>query len=55
MGDEYLSSAQMMAKVGLPHKPTFRENYLLPALKQALIGMSHPDTPNSPKQKYIKK
>ena len=55
MGDEYLSSAQMMAKVGLSHKPTFRENYLLPALKQALIEMSRPDTPNSPKQKYIKK
>jgi len=55
MDDDYLSSAQMMAKVGLSHKPTFRQNYLLPALKQALIEMSHPNTPNSPKQKYIKK
>ena len=55
MGDGYLSSAQIMAKVGLLHKPTFRKNYLLPALKQGVIAMSHPDQPNSPKQKYIRK
>ena len=55
MGNDYLSSAQIMAKVGLSHKPTFRKNYLLPALAQGLISMSHPDTPNSPKQKYIRK
>jgi hypothetical protein len=55
MPDGYLSSAQIMAKVGLVHKSTFRKNYLLPALKQGLISMSHPDSPNSPKQKYIRK
>lgn len=55
MGDGYLSSAQIMAKVGLLHKPTFRKNYLLPALKQDVISMSYPNTPNSPKQKYIRK
>jgi hypothetical protein len=55
MTDGYLSSAQIMAKVGLSHKPTFRKNYLLPALKKGVISMSHPDTPNSPKQKYIRK
>ena len=54
MGEGYLSSAQIMAKVGLSHKPTFRKNYLLPALKQGLIKMRHPDKPNSPKQKYSK-
>lgn len=54
MGDVYLSSAQMMAKVGLVHKPTFRKNYLLPALKQGFISMKYPDTPNNPQQKYIK-
>ena len=54
MDKGYLSSAQIMAKVGLSHKPTFRKNYLLPALKQGLIKMSNPDTPNSPKQKYKK-
>jgi hypothetical protein len=54
MNDDYLSSAQMIAKVGLSHKPTFRKNYPLLELKQALIKMSHPDTPNSPKQKYAK-
>ncbi len=55
MGDGYLSSAQIMAKVGLLHKPTFRKNYLLPALKLGVISMSHPKSPNSPKQKYIRK
>ncbi len=54
MGEGYLSSAQIMVKVGLSHKPTFRKNYLLPALKQGVIKMSHPDTPNSPKQKYTR-
>ncbi len=54
MGEGYLSSAQIMAKVGLSHKPTFRKNYLLPALEQGFIGMRYPDTPNSPKQKYIR-
>jgi len=54
MSNTYLSSAQIMAKVGLSHKPTFRKNYLLPALEQGLIKMSHADTPSSPKQKYIK-
>ena len=43
MDEGYLSSAKIMAKVGLSHKPTFRKNYLLPALKQGLIKMSHPD------------
>ncbi|SFV89049.1 Type I restriction-modification system, specificity subunit S [hydrothermal vent metagenome] len=41
-----------MAKVGLAHKPTFRKNYLLSALTQGFIKMSHPDKPSSPKQKY---
>ena len=54
MGNTYLSSAEIMVKVGLSHKPTFRKNYLLPALEQGLIEMSHPEAPNSPKQKYIK-
>lgn len=54
MGDGYLSSAQIMAKVGLSHKPTFRKNYLIPAVEQGLIKMSHPNTPSSPKQKYIR-
>ena len=54
MGDDYLSSAQIMAKVGLSHKPTFRKNYLTPALQQGLIKMSYPNTPNSPKQRYKK-
>ena len=52
MGQDYLSSMQLMTRVGLSHKPTFRKNYLLPALQQGLIRMRHPDVPSSPKQAY---
>jgi hypothetical protein len=44
-----------MERVGLSHRPTFRDNYLLPALKDGLIEMTIPDKPNSSKQKYQKK
>ncbi len=54
MGDAYLSRAQMMERVGLSHKDTFRKNYLLPALEKGLIKMSNPKAPKSPQQKYKK-
>ena len=31
----------------------FRENYLEPALADAVIEMKYPDSPNHPKQKYL--
>ncbi len=52
--DEALSLQELMEKLGLKHRPNFRENYLLPALKQGLIEMTVPDKPNSSKQKYRK-
>jgi DNA-binding transcriptional ArsR family regulator len=36
----------------LKHSGNFRENYLEPAFKDALILMSHPESPNHPNQKY---
>ncbi|WP_252180399.1 Fic family protein [Endozoicomonas sp. 4G] len=42
----------MMEKLGLKHRPTFRKNYLKPALDQGLIIMTNPDSPNSPRQSY---
>ena len=43
----------MMEKLGLKHRPTFRKNYLKPVLDQGLISMTNPDSPNSPKQSYL--
>ncbi len=46
------STKELMALLGLKHRPTFRTNYLLPALELGLIEMTEPDHPNSSKQKY---
>lgn len=54
LGDETLSAAELMERLGLSHKPTFRKNYLNPALKQKLIERTIPDKPNSKNQKYKK-
>ena len=42
----------MQADLGLKHRPTFRANYLYPALEADLIEMTIPDKPNSSQQKY---
>ena len=55
MGDDELSAAQIMERLGLSHRPTFRKNYLRPALDKGLIEMTVPDKPNSRNQKYRKK
>jgi len=52
LGDKEYSTRELMLMLGLKHRPTFRENYLLPALKAGLIEMTVPDKPNSRKQKY---
>ena len=55
MGNDKLSAAQLMERLGLSHRPTFRKNYLHPALEMGLIEMTVPDKPNSRNQKYKKK
>ena len=52
MGNETLPAQEMMKILGLSHRPTFRENYLHPALEQGLIEMTVPEKPNSRNQKY---
>ena len=42
MGNEVLSATQLMQRLGLSHRPTFRKNYLNPALKNGLIEMTIP-------------
>ena len=48
-------AAQLMARLHLRSKDSFRKHYLLPALEKGLIVMSIPDKPTSRNQTYIKK
>ena len=54
LGDDTLSAAELMERLNLSHRPTFRKNYLNPALEQNLIERTIPDKPNSKNQKYRK-
>ena len=45
-------AAALMKKLNLAHRPTFRKNYLHPALDAKLIEMTNPVSPNSPNQRY---
>jgi hypothetical protein len=47
-----LSALDCMAKLGLSHRPTFRKNYLNPALEAGLIERTIPEKPKSRLQKY---
>ncbi|MBN1550096.1 AAA family ATPase, partial [bacterium] len=47
-----LSSSQLREALGLKHRPTFRRNYLHPALEAGYIEYTIPDKPNSRVQKY---
>lgn len=55
LGNEELSAAEIMKRLGLSHRPTFRKNYLTPALDKRLIERTIPDRPNSKNQKYRRK
>ena len=55
LGEEELSAAQIMERLDLSHRPTFRKNYLNPALAQGVIEMTVPDKPNSRNQMYRRK
>lgn len=52
IGKDVLSAAEIMKRLGLSHRPTFRQNYLNPALRHGVIEMTIPDKPNSRNQKY---
>ena len=47
-----LTLAEAMKGLSLSHRPTFRSNYVQPALKMGLIEMTQPDAPRSPTQRY---
>ena len=47
-----LTALACMKKLGLSHRPTFRKNYLQPALDAGVIERTLPDKPSSSLQKY---
>lgn len=47
-----LSLVEIMQKLGLSHKASFRQHYLIPTLEKHLVEMTIPDKPNSRLQKY---
>ncbi len=49
-----MSLTELMQKVGLKSRDTFRKNYIIPALEAGLIGMTNPEKPRSKNQKYFK-
>ena len=52
IGNETLSATEIMGRMNLSHRPTFRKNYLNPALEQGVIERTIPEKPNSRNQKY---
>lgn len=54
LGSDVLSDAELMQRLGLSHKPTFRKSYLNPAIEQNLIEHTVPDKLNSRNQKCRK-
>ncbi|AMA10738.1 MULTISPECIES: Fic family protein [unclassified Picosynechococcus] len=54
MDDQFWSTNALMESFSLTRKPTFRKNYLYPAIQAGLVVMKYPDNPRHPQQKYKK-
>ena len=52
MHEGYMTMSELMECVGLKHRPTFRENYFVPALENGAIELLYPEHAKHPKQKY---
>ena len=52
MPDEYVSVSAIMKIMGLVDKKSFKNTYLLPALKENAIERKYPDISNHPRQQY---
>lgn len=49
---EKLAAEEVLRRLKLRHKPSFRKNYLHPALADGMIEMTEPQSPHSPTQRY---
>ncbi len=54
MDEEAYTTKELMERLGLKHRPTFRDKYLLPAMDRGMVEMTIPDKPNSSQQRYRK-
>ena len=54
LSENTMSAKELMDELGLSHRPTFRNNYLNPALELGVIERTIPDKPNSRNQRYRK-
>ena len=53
--EEYpMSANEIMQKLGIKSKETFRNTYLNPAIKNDLVRLTIPDKPTSKNQRYYK-
>ncbi|MCL2061578.1 MAG: Fic family protein [Firmicutes bacterium] len=55
MQDYPMSANEIMDLLRMKSKPSFRANYLQPAIEAGLIGLTDPDTPTNRNQRYFKK
>ena len=46
------TATELMTELGLSHRPTFRKNYLRPAMDAGLVEMTRPESPTAKNQKY---
>jgi len=53
IGEKSLSMKELLLAVGLKHRATFMENYLTPAIADGFVRMLYPQSPKSPRQKYL--
>jgi len=49
-----MTTSELMEKLGMKSRISFRDNYLNPALENGLIKMTNPDKPTSKNQMYYK-
>jgi hypothetical protein len=47
-----MSRDEIMARLQLSDRKSFRERYLKPALQEGLLALTLPDKPRSPLQRY---
>lgn len=48
------SANELMAKLNLKSRDSFRKNYLYPAIEAGIVGMTEPDKPTSKNQRYFR-
>ena len=46
------TAAELMAAMGLSHRPSFRRSYIRPAMSAGLVDMTRPESPTAKNQRY---